>query len=121
MVQFFRKMMAFLALISVLSSSAWAFSPEVLFDDAASSPAALHDVHLMNKSHVNSDMDNDSVPMPEQFCDHACHISAHITAIETSQMVNQIPTLDSNIFHVESKDQFTNPVLKSLYRPPALG
>lgn len=120
MYQIFRKFMVFLALISVMSSSVWAFSPEVLFDDATTSQALMQDVHLINKSHVNSISVNENVPMPEQFCNHACHISAHMMAIETSEIVNSIPQLDSTIFKIESKDQFTNPVLKSLYRPPAL-
>lgn len=112
--------MVFLALISMLSTSAWAFSPEVLFDDAITSQSVMQDVHLINKSHVSSISDNENVPMPEQFCNHACHISAHMTAIETSEIVNSLPQLDSTTFKIESKDQFTNPVLKSLYRPPAL-
>ncbi|MGP1716414.1 MAG: hypothetical protein ACTS9Y_04485 [Methylophilus sp.] len=112
--------MAFLALISVLSSSAWAFSPEVLFDDAVSSQAVMQDVHLINKSQVNSNADIKNAPMSEPFCDHACHISAHITAIETSEVINTLPKLDSSTYKIESRDQFTNPVLKSLYRPPAL-
>lgn len=120
MYQLFRKFMVFLALISVMSSSAWAFSPEVLFDDAVTSKAVIQDVHLINKSHVSSISDNQNLPVPEQFCDHACHISAHITAIETSAVVSSLPKLDSMIFKIETKDQFTNPVLKSLYRPPAL-
>ncbi len=123
MYQIFKKFMVFLALISVMSSSAWAFSPEVLFDDAVASQAVMQDVHLINKSQITSVSDNQTnqtVPMPEQFCDHACHISAHITAIETSEVVSTLPQLDSMTFQIEPKNQFTNPVLKSLYRPPAL-
>lgn len=115
----FKKIMAFLALISLLSSSAWAFTPEVLFDDAVSSQIVMQDVHLMQKSHVHADAD-DGQSLPGQFCDHACHISAHITAIETSEIVNSLPQSDTIIFKIEPGDQFTNPVLKSLYRPPAL-
>jgi hypothetical protein len=120
MYQIFKKFMVFLALISVMSSSAWAFSPEVLFDDAVASQAVMQDVHLINKSQITSVSDNQTVPMPEQFCDHACHISAHITAIETNEVVSTLSQLGSTIFKIEPKDQFTNPVLKSLYRPPAL-
>lgn len=120
MFQLIRKFMAFLALVSVLSSSAWAFSPEVLFDDVVSSQAVMQDVHLINKSQVNSNSDIINVPISEQSCDHACHISAHITAIETSGISHILPDLDSSTYNIESKDQFTNPVLKSLYRPPAL-
>lgn len=70
MYQIFKKFMVFLALISVMSSSAWAFSPEVLFDDAVTSQAVMQDVHLINKSQITSVSDNQTnqtVPMPEQF------------------------------------------------------
>jgi hypothetical protein len=112
--------MVYLALISVMSSSAWAFSPEVLFDDSASSQAFIQDMHLINKSHLPLISNSEIVTTTEQFCDHACHISAHIIAIETTEMVSKVLKLDSFIFKIESKDQFINPVLKSLYRPPAL-
>ena len=58
MYQIFKKFMVFLALISVMSSSAWAFSPEVLFDDAVASQAVMQDVHLINKSQITSVSDN---------------------------------------------------------------
>lgn len=112
--------MAFLTLISVLSSTAWAFSPEVLFDDAATAEAVKQDIHLIQMSAMHSGNEVSNTSIPESFCNHACHISAHILGIVTAEATNEVLSLDSTIFNVESNDQFTNPVLKSLYRPPAL-
>lgn len=119
MLHIFKKFMAFLTLISVLSSSAWACSPVVLFDDAATVQAVNQDIHLIPlfPLHFGEEI---SIKAPrDSFCNHACHISAHMLGIVTSEAKNVVPKLDSTIFNIESDDQLTNPILKSLYRPPA--
>jgi hypothetical protein len=120
MLQIFKKFMAFLTLISVLSSTAWAFSPEVLFDDSVTAQTVKQDIHLIQRSAMHSGKEVSNTTLPESFCNHACHISAHILGIVTAEATNQVLPLDTTIYNVESNDQFTNPVLKSLYRPPAL-
>ncbi|HSI46008.1 MAG TPA: hypothetical protein VK950_07500 [Methylophilus sp.] len=112
---FLKKLFAYIALLSLLSSSAWAVSPQVLVDDLfpVENAYAL-DVHL--QQHV----DDSRQPHQESTCNHACHFSAHLLGLISGEMAPAVPRLDTGSYSIEAPDPVSYPILKGLYRPPIL-
>lgn len=112
---FIKKLFAFIALLSLLSSSAWAVSPQVLVDDVfAPENAAMLDAHMQQSA-------DDSRPSnQESTCNHACHFSAHLLGLISGDIAHAMPRLDTGAYSVEALDSISFPFLKGLYRPPIL-
>jgi hypothetical protein len=111
----FKKFLTFVALLSILSSSAWAVSPVVMVDDVFTAEnTQVLDVHLQKKTHENSQQHQEST------CNHACHFSAHILGLVSSGIANVTPALNSGIYIFLISPQVNHPILQGLYRPPIL-
>ncbi|MGQ3169247.1 MAG: hypothetical protein ACT6RZ_01135 [Methylophilus sp.] len=112
---FIKKLFAFIALLSLLSSSAWAVSPQVLVDDVfAPENTAMLDVHLQQGT------DDSRPPHQESTCNHACHFSAHLLGLISGDITPAIPRLDSGSYTSIACNNVSYPFLKGLYRPPIL-
>ncbi|HSH86417.1 MAG: hypothetical protein ACAH08_02000 [Methylophilus sp.] len=111
----FKKFLAFIALLSVISSSAWAVSPVVMADDVfMSENTLLQDVHTQNETQESPQQHQEST------CNHACHFSAHILGLISHGVLHVIPVLDSGIYSFHRPHQVSHPFLQGLYRPPIL-
>lgn len=112
---FIKRLFAFIALLSLLSSSAWAVSPQVLVDDVfAPENTAMLDVHVQQSAHDRHQ------PHQESTCNHACHFSAHLLGLISGDIAPAIPRLDTGTYNIEVSNPLSYPLLKGLYRPPIL-
>lgn len=110
-----KRLFAFIALLSLLSSSAWAVSPQVLVDDVfAPENTALLDVNLQQSA------DDSRPPHQESTCNHACHFSAHLLGLISGDITPVITQLDSGSYTSLAFNSVSYPFLKGLYRPPIL-
>jgi hypothetical protein len=112
---FLKRVLAFIALLSILSSSAWAVSSQVLVDDLFTSENTA-----MLDEHLHQNMDDSRPPHQESTCNHACHFSAHLLGLISGEIAPAIPRLDTGMYSIEAPDQVSHPLLKGLYRPPIL-
>lgn len=114
---FFRKFLACFTLMTILSSSAWAISPEVLLNEVFAKESVSQDMHLINKdhSHAKKDTKNHSVP---DTCNHTCHSSAHLVGLVSVKSLIVNKQGDTDTFNAYFENQITSPQLQGLYRPP---
>jgi hypothetical protein len=111
----FKKFLALIALLSILSSSAWAVSPLVITDDIFTpEDTQLLDVHLQKKTQENSQQHQEST------CNHACHFSAHILGLVSNGIAHVMPARDAGVYTFPIPSQVNHPFLQGLYRPPIL-
>ncbi|MGP1717096.1 MAG: hypothetical protein ACTS9Y_07950 [Methylophilus sp.] len=111
---FIKKLFALIALLSLLSSSAWAVSPQVLVDDVFAPENTTVDAHMQQSA------DDSRPPHQESTCNHACHFSAHLLGLISDDIAHAMPRLDTGAYSVEALDSISFPFLKGLYRPPIL-